>query len=282
MHNRLDKMHKIKQIQYQNYQLLVVVLLLILTIIISHTALIYYTGYGEEGTGNWCFKDGTISFQDIFTPYNKYLKGKLLYIITDCSYSGQWVVECAKCLDEMGIGACGHQIREQGILIKMWVSCQPHQKATSGSFVIQEGIYYSEPWNSIVVWYNKKLSVTQTTYGHDFTKTGCLQLIMKRPTSRCRLPDIPAKYSWKWQDLVEIDDDNTRRSLVHTVRGKDRGWDAWHVVLIEKALLNDFKLKIKAGSINVADYGFVVKSGWGKDPPDDVQKAIKKCSPWLC
>jgi len=212
-------------------------------ITISHTAWIYYTGYGEEGTGNWCFKDGTITFQDIFTLYNKYLKEKLLYIITDCSYSGQWVVECAKCLDEMGIGACGHQTREQGILIKVWASCQPHQKATSGSFVIQEGIYYNELWISIAVYPNKKLSDTQTTYGCTFTETRCLQL--KGPISPCRLPDIPAKCSWKWQELVEIDYENRPSSLVYTVRGQDRGWDAWHIVLVEKALLNDFKLNRK-------------------------------------
>jgi len=136
------------------------VLLLILTITISHTALIYYTSYGGKGTGNWCFKDGIITFQDIFTLYNKCLKGKLLCIITDCSYSDQWVVECAKCLDEMGIGACGHQTRKQRILIKVLASCQPHQKVTSGSFVTQEGIYYHEPWNSIA---NKKLRLPMDT-----------------------------------------------------------------------------------------------------------------------
>ena len=26
---------------------------------------LYYTGHGEEGTGNWCFHDGTISIQEI-------------------------------------------------------------------------------------------------------------------------------------------------------------------------------------------------------------------------
>jgi len=244
---------------------------LIPTIITPHTAWIYYTGYGEEGTGNWCFKDGTITFQDIFTLYNKYLKGKLLYIVIDCSHSGQWVVECAKCLDEMRIGACGHRTREQGILIKVFASCQPHQKATSGCYVIQEGIEYDETWNSIAVYSNKKLSDTQTSYGCDFTKTRCLQL--EGPTSPCRLPDIPAKCSWKnWQDFVK----SNPRSLIYTVRGQDRGWDAWHIVHVERALLDDFKLKIKSGSIDVADYGYVIKSGWGKDPPKAVIEAIDK------
>ena len=250
---------------------------LIPTIITPYTAWIYYTGYGEKGTGNWCFKDGTITFQDIFTLYNKYLKGKLLYITTDCSYSGQWVVECAKCLDEMRIGACGHQTREQGILIKVFASCQPHQKATSGSYVTQEGIYYNETWNSIGVYSNKKLSDTQTSYGCDCTKTKCLQL--EGPTSPCRLPDIPAKCSWKWQDVVATDWENRPVSLIYTVRGQDRGRNAWHTVLAERALLDDFNLKIKSGNIDVADYGYVIKSGWGEDPPKAILEAIEKNAP---
>ncbi len=27
--------------------------------------MLYYTGHGEEGTGNWCFSDGTISAQEV-------------------------------------------------------------------------------------------------------------------------------------------------------------------------------------------------------------------------
>ena len=114
---------------------------------------------------------------------NTLKENKLLSIDTDCSHSGQWVVECAKCLDEMRIGACGHQTREQGILIKVYASCQPHQKATSGSYVIQEGIVYNETRNRIAVVTNKKLSDAQTTYGCDFTRTKCLQL--EGPTSPC-------------------------------------------------------------------------------------------------
>ena len=28
--------------------------------------MLYYTGHGEIGTGNWCFEDGTSSIQEIF------------------------------------------------------------------------------------------------------------------------------------------------------------------------------------------------------------------------
>ncbi|XP_065883128.1 uncharacterized protein [Dysidea avara] len=118
-------------------------------------ALIYYTGHGEFGTGNWCFKDGTISLQEILALYFDYFRGKLLYIFTDCCYSdcciitcfhgkllyiftdccysGHWVVELAKYLDDLGIGACGHQARELGLLFKIVASCEQDQKAADVS-----------------------------------------------------------------------------------------------------------------------------------------------------
>ena len=232
--------------------------------------MIYYTGYGEEGTGNWCFKDGTISFQDIFTLYKTYLKEKLLYIFSDCCYSGQWVVDCAKCLDEMGIGACGHQAIKRGILFKVIASCQPNQKATLGSFVAHKGIKFNEENHTIYFTHKEKLSDTQTVCGLDFTEITCLQL--EGPTGPCQLLDIPAKYSWKWEDIVSS-------SLVYLVRGKDRGRPAWHFVLVERELKEDFKKAVNTRTVNVSKFGYVIKSGWGKDPPEDTQKAICRYGP---
>ena len=63
---------------------------------------------------------------------------------------------------------------------------------------------------------------------------------------------------------------------VYTVRGQDRGWDAWHIVLVKPKLLDQFKKKIMTGSIDVADYGEVLYSGWGKDPSEDVLKKIEE------
>ncbi|XP_065903617.1 uncharacterized protein [Dysidea avara] len=225
-------------------------------------AMLYYTGYGEESTGNWCFKDGTITFQNIFTLYKKYLKGKLLYIATDCSYSGQWVVECAKCLDEMAIGACGHKTREQGILIKVWASCQPHQKACCHSFVIQAGIEYLEIWNSTVAYYNKKLSNTQTTYGCDFTRITCLE----NHTSPCQLPKISSSCSWRWKNVIDVHYEQKQSKYIYIIRGKIHGKDhemveIWFIVLIKSDLGEKYQ---STGTINFADFGHVIKADKGE------------------
>ena len=57
-------------------------------------AVLYYTGHGEIGTGNWCFRDGTISIEDLenLTPPGCFYP----FIISDCCYSGHWADYCLK------------------------------------------------------------------------------------------------------------------------------------------------------------------------------------------
>lgn len=54
--------------------------------------ILYYTGHGETGTGNWCFADGTISIQEIFDM----MPGGTYYpmIFSDACYSGHWANFC--------------------------------------------------------------------------------------------------------------------------------------------------------------------------------------------
>ena len=56
--------------------------------------ILYYTGHGEIGTGNWCFADGTISIQEILDM----LPGGSYYpmIFSDACYSGHWANFCLK------------------------------------------------------------------------------------------------------------------------------------------------------------------------------------------
>ena len=174
-----------------------------------------------------------------------------------------------------GIGACGHQTNERRILIKVLASCQPHQKATSGSYVAQEGIYYNTSAEKIHYHEFKQLSNTQTTYACDFTPPKCLQL--KGLTSPCRLPDIPAKCSWNWQDIVDID--NNPGSLIYVVTGTVRDKPAWHYVLVARDQEEKFKSQVATDAVDLSKFGYIIKCGWGIHPPDNVQKDIYKYKP---
>ncbi|MDN5248258.1 MAG: hypothetical protein QWI36_03930 [Wolbachia endosymbiont of Tyrophagus putrescentiae] len=73
--------------------------------------------------------------------------------------------------------------------------------------------------------------------------------------------------------------DATRRSradLIYLVRGKDRGRSAWHYVLIDKDKKEMFLAKSRTGSMDVADYGEILYSGWGDNPPQDIVDKINE------
>ena len=60
----------------------------------------------------------------------------------------------------------------------------------------------------------------------------------------------------------------------YLVRGKDKGRAAWHYVLVKKHLLGLFLKQTQGGSLDVADFGDVLRSGWGKDPPEGTSDKI--------
>ena len=60
------------------------------------------------------------------------------------------------------------------------------------------------------------------------------------------------------------------------VRGKDKGRAAWHYVLVKKHLLGLFLKRVKGGRVNVAEFGDILQSGWGKDPPKGTTNKILK------
>ena len=63
---------------------------------------------------------------------------------------------------------------------------------------------------------------------------------------------------------------------IYRVRGKDKGRAAWHYVLVKKHLLGLFLKRTRGGSLDVADFGDVLGSGWGKDPPEGTRDKILK------
>ena len=59
---------------------------------------------------------------ELYLRASHYFKGRVLSIVSDCSYSGCWVKDCAQFLDEQGVQPCGHKTREKGILISVFRS----------------------------------------------------------------------------------------------------------------------------------------------------------------
>ena len=222
-----------------------------------YVAILYYTGHGEKDTGNWCFKDGVISFNDIFDLYINHFKGKPLSIVSDCSYSGNWISECCKRLDEMNVPSCGHHTREQGLLFQIFTSCQPNEEATALCYV-NEAVLYSEADKAVLLWPNKTLSSGQKTMRTDFKYIYCSKLA----NESC---ETDADCTWN---------NHCKRQLLRIVCGKERGRAAWYYLLLDEEKVADIEAQVATGNINVGDYGRVLESGWGKDPPKDIKQKM--------
>ena len=216
-------------------------------------AFIWYTGHGERGTGNWCFEDGVISFEDIFALYMKYFRGRQLNLTCDCSYSGNWVERCAKKLDEIGVLSCGHHTREHGILIRIYCSCRENQQATMLQFC-EEVVFVRQE----MLWYDRcKISSGQTPLLQDFTKIRC------GSKAECKVPPDHI-----WMDHV------INNHYVHLVTYKVEGKPAWFYILVDREKVENFRASIDVD--DYAKYGKIILTGWGNNPPKEINDRFKQ------
>lgn len=71
--------------------------------------------------------------------------------------------------------------------------------------------------------------------------------------------------------------ESSKRKDVFLIRGEDNGLECWHYVLVESLKLPILRAKIRQlpCNIDVADYGKIIKSGWGENPSDEVKAKIE-------
>ena len=222
-----------------------------------------YLGHSEEDTGDWCFKDGTISFQEIFNLYRKNCTNKYLSIKTDCSHSGQWVRECAKTLDNLHIPPCGHRARENRAIVKVFASCQPSEEATEPCYSIEavtvddDGCILHTPSQASQqrpIWFNS-------------TKLVC-----------CKGPDSPCPQTTfrhlTWENAVD------ESWNIRTIERREGGTDMWYYIILHQAgedYLERFGSQLRTNAtLQLSDWGYILESGEGKDIPKIIQNKIGK------
>ena len=235
--------------------------------ILLHVALIWYTGYGERHTGNWCFKDGTISFALIINLYQTFFQGKVLYLICDCAHAGQWVMTYSRFLEENSIAPCGHKAKEKGYLLKIFTSCEPEQTVKECCY--STGAINLDGDGILRFCYCKQLTPTQTTFGRDFTKLLCFQDI----DQHCQIEELT--HHWTWTDYAMNRRSATLFDFVYLVRGTDKDRDAWYYVLVNNGCKEQFKTALDDERINLEKHGIIVSSGWGNEPPGDIEEKMQ-------
>ena len=231
-------------------------------IIIISTALIKYLGHSEKGTGNWCFKDGTISFQEIFNLYRKFSAGKTLSLVSDCCYSGHWVRKCAKTLDSLRIPPCGHRAREKGTLIKVIASCRPDEEAGEPCYSI-EALKIEDDGSTID--YAEQLTHQKSVW-FDSTRLVCY----KDPDSPC--PKTTFQHL-KWDDAVD------QSMNIQSGKRNEGGRDMWYYIMLhragkayQEAFISEFT---KDRTLRLRDWGYVLESGEGTDIPQEIKDKVR-------
>ncbi|XP_019862523.1 PREDICTED: uncharacterized protein LOC109591181 [Amphimedon queenslandica] len=219
--------------------------------------IIYYTGHGEKDTGNWCFKDGVISFNDIFNLFKEHLqkKGLSLTVVSDCSYSGNWIYDCADRLDKMKIPSCGHHTRENNILIQVVASCQHNEEVTAS--YAKEAVNYIEASQVVKFKYGPDtvLSSGQKPMGADFR------------TIRCDKEPCEVDAICTWNDYVS----NYYSELIAFSTSLEKEADRyWHIAAIEKDEIKSFIEELANGKINRK----IIKSHRGKTLPKEISREV--------
>ena len=170
---------------------------------------------------------------------------------SDCCYSGQWVLECAKILDKLGIPPCGHRARERNVLLKVFSSCQFDQKAVEPGYSMEamlvgdDGIAMSQ----VVRLINQKSAWFSST------KLLC-----------CKNPDSPCPKNTfaqlKWMDGVN------RSFPIKTVQ---RDVDKWYFLMLQDSkeeTARAFNVEIRKNpSLKFSRWGYVLLSGDGSEIP---------------
>ena len=89
---------------------------------------------------------------------------------------------------------------------------------------------------------------------------------------------VPLQCTWKWVDIVNTDSTKRPTNLVKIVRGiytENLSREAWQYVLVERDMEEDF---FATGTLrDVTEYGFIIQTGHGKDPPADFVDKLKRC-----
>ena len=231
------------------------------------TALIWYSGHGVEGTGDWVFCDGTISFSDIYDLYEKHFRRKLLTLVIDSCFAGQWALRLADYLTSQDIGACGHLARDKGILIQIFAACMPHEYAYDGLYS-DKGMFINDKDSNLYFRFHRRLDDKQTPCTLNTTQICCFN----SPQEECNWPSIPRGVDWSWGQLADHTERRNIDGRIFLFHGKNSGKSVWRYVIVRSHLVKKYLVALKDRSINLTEYGYILHSGWGENPPENITK----------
>ena len=189
---------------------------------------------------------------------NPHFRGRVLTIVSDCSYSGSWVGEAMKFLDEQGVGPCGHVAKEKGILIAVYSSCQSHEIPTKLAFSTHS---IRNDKNTGDVAFGVGLRCVKSHDGQHPCGINSTQVRCKNKIDQpCTMAPGSTWEKWAIHDRII------------QVRTYDAGRPAWLCLLLvdDDETLNF--LFENPSTVHFSDYGMVLTRGLGPPPDHDINE----------
>jgi hypothetical protein len=91
--------------------------------------------------------------------------------------------------------------------------------------------------------------------------------------------DKYAKKENKTMEALSQQTSNTTSSqadLIYLVKGIDNGRNAWYYVMVERLKLSLFQKALNDDIIHLENYGVILNSAYGDEPPAEVTDELKK------
>ena len=198
--------------------------------------------------------------------YLQYLRGHMLWIVTDCAHSGSWVRECITFMSEQGVGPCGHSANDKGILISPYASCLSYEVPRKLAFSLFSNKNHSSGlwviYTECCISLSSKIVQDQHGRGIEFSEVRCGRNFI---AERCLcLPDA------SWQTW------SARQRLCMVRFESSGGRKGWYVVLIKDSDQTIIKT-LQRGKVDIEQDSEILASGWGdKVPEEALQSVLKK------
>ena len=166
-------------------------------------------------------------------------------------------------LDEQGVQPCAHSAKEKECFISITASCKHTEVSHRLLYSIRA--LSNDKNTGILIGKEEGWEITEDQH-LKWASAATIQCENKSIDDPCLLGPQET-----WRKLL-------CQERIFVVRGMDKGRPAWHYVLLvdDDETISKFRELTQgpnAGkhTINVTDYGQVLKSGWGEEPPNDIK-----------
>lgn len=79
------------------------------------------------------------------------------------------------------------------------------------------------------------------------------------------------------KDIAAVDPQKrSKAELIYLVKGVDAGRNAWYYVLVERLKVQLFLKALNDDIIHLEEYGKILYSAYGDEPPEEITNALKK------